>query len=248
LGLQVHGWKEVQISERKKDMKDNGGFIVFEGADGAGTTTQSKLLAEELEKRFGPENVIWTCEPSTGPIGAFIRTILRGEVDRTPGNEAMKLLFTTDRLDHIETDISPALSAGKWVVCDRFYLSTLVYQGATDILGRFGDRISVGMRLEHLQTMRTEMENRMKLKFPFPFPDVTLILDVNPDEIARRRERRGGKTEIFESCRMQNEVCLLYSEWGKRNPRHENCVMVDGWMSIASVKTRCLEIIEETFK
>jgi dTMP kinase len=228
-----------------------GRFIVFEGADGSGTTTQSKLLAEELGKRFGPDNVIWTCEPSTGPIGAFIRTILHGEVDRIPGNESMKLLFTTDRLDHIETEIGPALDAGKWVVCDRFYLSTLVYQGAIDIFTKKNELLSIDahlLRLTHLRIMRAEMENRMKLKIPFPFPDVTLILDVNPDEIARRRERRGEKAEIFESCRMQSEVCLLYSEWGKRNPYPENCVMVDGCMSISSVKTRCLEIIEETFK
>ena len=115
--------------------KTPGRFIVIEGIDGAGTTTQSKRLVSALKARSLP--ALFTCEPTGGPVGAMIRQALSGRLVR-PVSETewtmldpntMTLLFSADRLDHAEGVIRPALAEGRWVICDRYYLSTLAYQG-----------------------------------------------------------------------------------------------------------------------
>jgi len=97
-----------------------GTFIVVEGADGAGTTTQSERLAERLDAH-------WSCEPTDDPIGE--------EVDRLISEdgysaEAIALAFAADRMVHLEDEIIPRLEDGETVVCDRYYHSSLVYQPA----------------------------------------------------------------------------------------------------------------------
>jgi dTMP kinase len=225
-------------------MTERGRFIVFDGADGAGTTTQSKLLFDKLSRKFGEGKVIWTCEPSTGPIGTFIRSVLRSEVP-PPCNEAMKLLFRADRKDHVISEIEWHLSTGKWVICDRYYASTLIYQGAKDFLNdpmKFGEK-TLPDKMSYLRDMRVWMDRSEGLLFP----DLTIILDVSVDEVESRRILKTDSPEIYENTLMQTEVCKLYKGWGSYNPWPENNVIVDGCMDINAVETRCYEIIEETF-
>src|SRR6218665_1791663 len=97
-------------------------FVVIEGVDGAGTTTQSHRLLRALSER-GVE-VHMTREPSTGPIGTLLRQALTHRLV-TPGGHAMRwetmaLLFAADRTDHVQVEIEPALRQGKFVVCDRY--------------------------------------------------------------------------------------------------------------------------------
>jgi len=112
-------------------------FIVFEGLDGAGTTTQSHLLAERVREADPDRPVLVTSEPTSGPIGSLIRQVLRERVAavtafgvREPfDRKALALLFAADRLDHGSCEIGPLLDAGYVVISDRYLLSSLAYQG-----------------------------------------------------------------------------------------------------------------------
>ncbi|MFB6158940.1 MAG: dTMP kinase [Candidatus Nanohalobium sp.] len=102
-------------------MKKNsypGTFIVVEGPDGAGTTTQSKKLAEKLD-------AYWTCEPADNSIGKKVDEMISGK-DYSP--EAVVLAFAADRKVHLEEEVIPRLEEGETVICDRYYHSSLVYQ------------------------------------------------------------------------------------------------------------------------
>lgn len=97
-------------------------FIVLEGIDGSGTTTQAARLGRKLAAQV-------TREPSQGPIGAELRKVLGGHLVVDDG--AIALLFAADRLDHLAREIEPQLSAGVHVVSDRYLLSSLAYQSLT---------------------------------------------------------------------------------------------------------------------
>lgn len=97
-----------------------GTFIVIEGADGAGTTTQSKRLAERLDAH-------WTCEPTDEPMGAEVDRLITEDGYQA---ETIALAFAADRMTHLEDEIIPRLEDGEIVVCDRYYHSSLVYQPA----------------------------------------------------------------------------------------------------------------------
>lgn len=110
-------------------------FVVIEGIDGAGTTTQTERLLDKLLE--AGRKTIGTFEPTDGPIGSMIRQILRRRLVNPLADgrhepvdaDTMTLLFSADRLDHLKNVIEPALSAGTVVVCDRYYFSTIAYQG-----------------------------------------------------------------------------------------------------------------------
>jgi dTMP kinase len=103
-----------------------GRFIALEGGEGAGKSTQARLLAQALAAR-GIETVL-TREPGGTPLAEAIRALLLGEGEG-PGLRAEALLFAAARSDHVARLIAPALDAGKWVVCDRFLDSSRAYQG-----------------------------------------------------------------------------------------------------------------------
>jgi dTMP kinase len=150
-------------------------FITLEGGEGAGKTTQCTLLVEALAKRHVP--VLQTREPGGSPGAELLRGILlNGAMDWSPQAETM--LHFAARAEHIAKTIRPALDAGTWVVCDRFYDSTLAYQG----YGQGADRGFIGEQIRLLGM----------------HPDLTLILDV-PDSIAAERmHRRGGVADRYE--------------------------------------------------
>jgi dTMP kinase len=101
-------------------------FLVLEGIDGSGTTTQSVRVAEQLRARG--HRVLETREPSRGPIGTMTRQMLAAGSASTVGPEALALLFAGDRLEHLAREIEPALARGELVVCDRYLVSSWVYQ------------------------------------------------------------------------------------------------------------------------
>jgi dTMP kinase len=129
-----------------------GQFIVIEGVDGAGTTTQTGLLVQALRGRGLP--VRSTREPSDGPIGTMLRQILTGRIvvpgmsgTRPPTWTTMALLFAADRLDHLEAEVVPNLMDGVTVVSDRYDLSSIAYQSVSGGAKRgwwSGSRTSTG--------------------------------------------------------------------------------------------------------
>ena len=109
--------------------RDRGQFVVFEGLDGTGTTTQSNLLVKLLREHG--VSVRLTSEPSTGLIGSVTRAAIDMRMELDPA--ALALAFASDRLDHLHNKsngILASLDAGTWVVCDRYVLSSLAYQAA----------------------------------------------------------------------------------------------------------------------
>lgn len=110
-----------------------GRFVVVEGLDGAGTTTQAARLVAHLAARG--LSVVATREPTGRPVGQLIRRILRDDPD-TPSRASLPWLFAADRADHLASVVEPALSSRKWVVSDRYYPSSLAYQSVEQPLER----------------------------------------------------------------------------------------------------------------
>jgi len=129
-------------------------FIVFEGIDGSGKTSQVKKLGKYLSKEY---DVVLTKEPTAGVIGKLIKNILAGKEQVDP--KTLALLFTADRYEHLKNEIIPALNEEKIVICDRYYYSTLVYQMAQGVD----------------ETWIKEL-NKYAL-----VPNVTFFLDIQPD-------------------------------------------------------------------
>lgn len=149
-------------------------FIVFEGIDGAGKTTQLDRLEKALTE--AGVAVFRTAEPTSSDTGKLLRRALSGELQKSPSELA--LLFTLDRAEH-NREIEKALADGKTVLCDRYYYSTIAYQGnATD----------------------PEWVRRMNLDCPaIRTPDLCVFLDLMPDESIKRISARGEATEIYET-------------------------------------------------
>ena len=153
-------------------------FISFEGVDGAGKSTQLRLLAERL--RAAGHTVTTTREPGGAPGAEEIRRLL---VEGEPGRwspEAETLLFTAARRDHVERTVRPALDRGDIVLCDRFADSTRVYQGVV--------RAELRDMVDELHGLAIGIE-----------PDRTIILDLDPTLALGRGLARGGSEDRFES-------------------------------------------------
>lgn len=186
-----------------------GRFITFEGGEGAGKSTHIKRLAERLEA--AKMRVIVTREPG-GSVGAeIIRHLVLSGMGKLLGPDAETLLFAAARDDHVRNVIQPALNQGTWVLCDRFFDSTRVYQGkvgnvSPDILNAM-QRVTIG-----------------DLK-----PDLTIILDV-PVEVGLKRaaaRREGAVPDRFESedLKFHQELRDAYREIASKEP--ERCVLID---------------------
>jgi dTMP kinase len=153
-----------------------GAFFVFEGIEGAGKSTVIEHLRALLHP-LGRELVV-TREPGGTAVGKAIREIVLQSAEVLPTTEL--LLFAADRAQHVSELIRPAIERGAVVLCDRFLYSTLAYQG----FGRGIDRAL----LDSLNTIATSGLT----------PDLTLLLDLPPEEGLRRAERRGTAWNRFE--------------------------------------------------
>ncbi len=194
-----------------------GRFITFEGGEGAGKSTQIKMLAERLNAR-GLRTLV-TREPGGSPGAEIIRHLVLSGMGKLLGPEAETLLFAAARDDHVRSVILPALSQGTWVLCDRFSDSTRVYQGsvgnvAPEVLNAM-ERVTIG-----------------DLK-----PDLTIILDV-PVEIGMQRAaaRRGKDApDRFEAEDIQFHQRLreAYRQIAAGEP--QRCVLIDATADAATV-------------
>lgn len=183
---------------------------MIEGLDGAGTTTQVRRLVEHLNSRGQRAHA--TREPSDGPVGKLIREMLTGGhaiTGQAISQSTFGLLFAADRLDHLQREVEPKLLAGTWVVSDRWYHSSLAYQGT----GADRDWI----------TMLNARARR---------PDITVFLRVRPEVAAERRMAAGRTQELFEDLEMQREVDAGYrATIDELSAQGEKIITIDGEQS-----------------
>ncbi|HHT01962.1 MAG TPA: dTMP kinase [Firmicutes bacterium] len=157
-----------------------GRFIVLEGIDGSGISTQARLLAEYLSAQNRP--VLLTKEPSSGPIGALIRQALQGRLQEIE-EHTMALLFAADRCDHLQNEILPRLAEGVDVICDRYYLSSFAYQ-------------SRQVPLDWLRTLNSGCR----------VPDLTILLQVPAEVTMERITANRYGTERYEELTQLQEI------------------------------------------
>jgi len=158
-------------------------FIVLEGLDGSGTTTQLKLL----KQRFDDKKIdsFLTMEPTDGVIGKLIRDALRKKI--AVDNRTLALLFTADRNEHIygKDGVLEQLEKDKWIICDRYLFSSIAYQSLTC------NRDWV-----------IEINN-------FPLPEYLFFIETSPQECQKRMESRNEK-ELFEDIKLQENILNNY--------------------------------------
>ena len=200
-------------------------FIVIEGLDGAGTTTQAKKLSNWLSARGYTTHV--TAEPSEGKVGRIIRQVLRGEflgIDgKTLPAESIAGLFLADRADHIRGEINPQLANGGFVICDRYLMSSLAYQG-------------VECGIEWVAAVNSTMMR----------PGLTLMVDVAADVAAKRRAGRDEQTELYEITDFQRQVASGYESAARMRPG-DNVVLIDGSRSITDVFEDIIAVVARTY-
>lgn len=166
-------------------------FIVIEGLDGSGTTTQARLLAQALRRRG--TGCLLTFEPTDSPVGKLIRDSLAGRIVSGPepirfSEKALCLLFAADRLEHSRL-IEQALADGAWVVCDRYILSSLAYQ-------TLDPTIDTDWVITVNQGCST--------------PHLTILLKVGPDECTARLRSRRGKPSLYENSSTLASIAANY--------------------------------------
>jgi dTMP kinase len=195
-----------------------GMFITLEGGEGAGKSAQSLALARRL-RALGLE-VVATREPGGSPRAEALRDVILSGAAAKLGPSGEALLFSAARIDHIDTRIAPALARGAWVVCDRFADSTRAYQGAA---GRLDEAFIA--RLERVAVGDYR-------------PDLTLMLDLPPEQGLARAARRRGASERAdrferEGVAFHRTLRAAFLEIAREEP--SRCVVLDASPDEATV-------------
>lgn len=200
-------------------------FIVFEGTDGSGKSTQIKLLYEEL-CRAGYD-VELTKEPTDGSMGKLLRSYLKGENKADP--KAIAALFAADRLDHItaEGGILDLCAKGKVVLCDRYYLSSYAYQ-------------SLDCDLDWITELNRYAAQLAK-------PDLHIFLDL-PAELSMQRVKSRGETELFECLEEQKKIRDNFYAVFERVKDSENLLIIDATKDIDSIAEEIRQRVAQIIK
>jgi dTMP kinase len=200
-------------------------FIVVEGLDGTGKTTQIKILAEYI--RAKGRDVEITAEPTAHPTGKLIRRILSGEVKTTPWSLAA--LFLSDRIVHntSEDGIEKMLCDGKTVISDRYYYSTFAYQGH-----------------------ETDLNWAMDMHFNCPEvrkPDLVLFLTMAPEKCVERirANRPDEAIEIYENVESLTKISRQFDAVFEKLKDRESIVYIDADGTIEEVSQRLFEAYEK---
>jgi dTMP kinase len=186
-------------------------LIVFEGIDGSGQTTQSKLLADYLiSKNY---KVFLTKEPTNNEIGKLIRKILNKEIEFD--NLGLQLLMMADRAYHMK-EIRNYLKNNYIVICDRFWFSTVAYGSEDEKMFKILFKIN---------------------SILFGFPDFLIILDVDPEIALKRKDAK----EIFENVEKLKKVRENYSKIAKIAKKYTNVFLIDSNKPIEEVQKEIRE-------
>lgn len=202
-------------------------FITLEGPDGSGKSTIMKLIRDYLKDKN--IDFITTREPGGTEIGEEIRKIILDEKNKNMSAETEALLYAASRGQHIHEKILPALKEGKVVLCERFVLSSLAYQG----IGR------------NLGIDKVKMINDFAIKDVNP--DLTLFFHINPEiTLGRKTKKKGGDRLEREGSKFHKEVYEGYMKLLKLYP--ENIEIIDATKSIKEVLNQSIYHIEKILK
>ncbi len=181
-----------------------GAFIVIYGISASGKSTQLKLLSNWLTSEG--YSVICTKEPSNGPVGKLLKEIVRGkiEVDR----KSLLFLFNADRIDHTERVIKKGIREGKIVICERYYLDTLAYH------------LLEGYPLEYLE--------EVVFGSGVLFPDLSIFIDISPEEALRRLNSLNEERKIYENRETLSAVRRNFKYLIERYSKVDQILVVNG--------------------
>lgn len=201
----------------------SGKFITFEGGEGAGKSTQVRLLAKTLQERG--LDVVQTREPGGAPQAELLRELLiSGDTDRwSPSAEA--LLNYAARDDHLRATIRPALGRGAWVLCDRFSDSTRAYQGLAGEVG-----------LDMIDAIDRQIVGTTR-------PDLTLIMNISPETGLQRAHDRGDANR-FENKGLAFHKRLQASFLQIAEAYPERCVVIEASGEIEDISNAIWEVVE----
>jgi len=202
-------------------------FITFEGIDGCGKTTQISRFAATLRKTGIP--ILVTREPGGTEIGQAIRDILL-DVDNTNIAPLAELfLYAADRAQHVAEVVKPALAANKWVISDRYFDATTVYQG---------------VMLEHYDRLIEVLNREATLDCQ---PDITFLLDcpaeVGLERIAKR-DQQEKKRDRFERKTLDFHIKIRYGYLALANKHKDRFRIIDGTLAEQRVAKKIREIID----
>lgn len=185
-------------------------FIVIEGLDGAGTTTQLKKISKDLEKN--KVSIYSTFEPTDRPIGKIVRDVLSKKFITTPLTLAK--LYATDREDHLyneDNGIVKQLNSNKVVISDRYFYSSLAYQGAT-------------CNYEIVKELNK-----------YPHPQILIYIDTPVEECLKRINKRNSTKDIFENKKFLENVTKNYERVISELPKEVFLIKIDGTKSVDEI-------------
>lgn len=204
-------------------------LIVLEGPEGAGKSTQIKLLAEALTK--AGRTVVSLREPGGTPLGEEIRKVLLHDAALDIVPRAESLLFMAARAQIVEKEVMPALASGATVLLDRFFLSTYAYQMA-------------GRGLPHDQVVAANKLATASLR-----PDLTILLTMPASEGLARAQKRGAKDRMEQAAGDFHERVVkafaefATAEWQQANPEAGTILTVDALGSERDVHDRVMRAV-----
>lgn len=200
---------------------EKGKFIVIEGLDGSGKSTQINRLKENLEA--DGKKVYVTAEPTNFETGAYIRRILSDSLNKNMYLQGA--LFLADRLEHIthpEFGIKKYLEDGYTVICDRYYYSSFAYQGTASDIDWVMD---INLKCNEILT-----------------PDLCIFLDVNPDTCKNRIDTVREKPELYEKdIELMKEIRMNFFGVFERLKDKQNIVIIDANKGLEQIEKEILE-------
>lgn len=205
---------------------ERGVFITFEGGEGAGKSTQIARLAASMRKKS--REVVLTREPGGSPGAEAVRHVILSGAAEPFGPSMEAILFAAARADHVDQVIRPAIERGAVVLCDRFIDSSRVYQGVTG-----------GLEPSFMQALE-------KVAIGSTMPDLTIIIDIAPEEGMRRATSRRGAGEIDrfekEALAVQHHRREAFLDIARAEP--QRCVVIDGGREPETVAVDILQAVD----
>ncbi len=208
-------------------MAQKGKFIVFEGLDGCGKTTQLQLLQERISTICKKRKCFETREPSDSVPGLICRGVSKESIFVESETEA--LLYAADRNEHIVKEILPQLNKGNHVLCDRYYFSNFAYQ-------------TLSCDINNLLSYNKTAMDLLKA-------DVTIFIDVSPEECEKRRSLKRATKELYEKVEQAKIIRANYLDAFERLKDTEKIIVINGEGNTNQIfETIWLKLVKDIFE